>query len=281
MVPMASVKPPTFPTFPESVPIVAWHPWTDIRRRDDMKRLNISFPFGTMPPEWTLKIRQSYYAASLYVDALIGQLLKYVDKTNTVIVITSDHGWSLGENGMWAKYSNFDVALKVPLIFNIPETAPRVVDTPVELIDIFPTILDLVNLNKDIPNCKGSNDKALLCFEGKSLVSLMKGSQGKIEKAFAISQYPRPSVYPEHNSDKPRLREIKIMGYSIRTKKYRYTEWISFNSSLFTKDWNTIHGIELYDHEMDPDESYNIFDCKTYLHTRKKLSKMLRTQVNL
>ncbi|CAH2063683.1 unnamed protein product, partial [Iphiclides podalirius] len=103
------------------MPLVAWHPWCDVRKRDDIRTLNISYPLGTMPPEWTIKIRQSYYAASIYIDYLIGTLMQYVNTSNTIVVLTSDHGWSLGENGLWAKYSNFDVALKVPLIFNFPD----------------------------------------------------------------------------------------------------------------------------------------------------------------
>lgn len=75
-----------------SIPLVSWHPWTDVRRRDDIARLNISFPLGVMTYEWSLKIRQSYYAAVLYVDDLIGELMRYVDRRKTIIVLTSDHG---------------------------------------------------------------------------------------------------------------------------------------------------------------------------------------------
>ncbi|KAJ2938858.1 hypothetical protein O0L34_g18487 [Tuta absoluta] len=152
-VPIDTVKPPKHPRKPEKMPLVAWHPWTDIRKRDDIDRLNISFPMGIMPKKWTLKIRQSYYAAAVYVDDLVGQLLSNVDRKNTLVVLTSDHGWSLGENGLWAKYSNFEVALKVPLIFSIPNMPRKVINHPVELIDIFPTLVELTGL-PTIPNCK-------------------------------------------------------------------------------------------------------------------------------
>lgn len=91
-VPIKDVALPKVPYKPAGLPVVAWHPWTDVRRRDDIKRLNISFPFGTMPPKWTRKIKQSYFAASLYIDDLIGILMRYVDVTNTIVVLTSDHG---------------------------------------------------------------------------------------------------------------------------------------------------------------------------------------------
>lgn len=80
------------PHMPKNMPLVAWHPWTDVRHRDDIKNLNISYPFGTMPSKWTLKIRQSYYAASLYIDTLVGKLMKHIDQKNTIVVFTSDHG---------------------------------------------------------------------------------------------------------------------------------------------------------------------------------------------
>lgn len=76
---------------PSLLPTVAWNPWTDIREREDIAAMNISFPFGPMPDDVMRKIIQSYSAAVSYVDDLIGQLLKQVDDS-TIIVLTSDHG---------------------------------------------------------------------------------------------------------------------------------------------------------------------------------------------
>ncbi|XP_045763330.1 iduronate 2-sulfatase [Maniola jurtina] len=280
-VPISEVKPPSHSHMPKGMPSVAWHPWTDVRHRDDIAALNISFPFGTMPPKWALRIRQSYYAASLYVDDLIGRLIRHVDN-NTIVVLTSDHGWSLGENGLWAKYSNFDVALRVPLIFRVPGLPPKSITTPIELIDIFPTLVELVGLKVSTPKCKGFNDKSTLCFDGKSLLPLMRNHKvnANIRKSFAISQYPRPSVYPMVISDKPRLKDIKIMGYTIRTKRYRYTEWVSFNNTQFTRNWDKIYGVELYNHILDDEESNNLYLDPKYIHVRQKLSILLRQQID-
>lgn len=77
------------------MPMVAWHPWIDVRRRDDIQRLNIPIPMGIMPMEWTFRIKQSYFAAALYIDDIIGALLKRVDLKRFIVVITSDHGESL------------------------------------------------------------------------------------------------------------------------------------------------------------------------------------------
>ncbi|KAJ0179161.1 hypothetical protein K1T71_004873 [Dendrolimus kikuchii] len=275
-IPLNKIHQPKVPYRPKDMPLVAWNPWTDIRSREDIRRLNISFPFGTMPSKWTLKIRQSYYAAALYVDHLIGKLMLHVDTRKTVIVLTSDHGWSLGENGLWAKYSNFDVALKSPLLFLGSGIPRKVIHEPVELINIFPTLVDLANLAR-IPQCTNTKDKSL-CIQGKSLEPFIY--QNITSRSFAISQYPRPSVYPQKNSDKPRLKKIKIMGYSIRTKRYRYTEWISFNNTLFTINWNKKHGIELYDHKLDPYESINLRTNKHYKNVINYLSKLLKTQID-
>lgn len=185
----------------------------------------------------------------------------------------------MGENGLWAKYSNFDVALNVPLIFLAPGLHPKTVPTPVELIDLFPTVVQLAGFEK-VPKCSRTRTDIASCLEGKSLLPIMGDKIAWNDKSFAISQYPRPSDYPQKNSDKPRLRDIKIMGYSIRTKRYRYTEWISFNNTLFTINWNEVHGLELYDHTIDPDESNNIYLVPKYKYIKKYLSKLLRSEVD-
>lgn len=171
------------------------------------------------------------------------------------------------------------MALKVPLIFSAPGLPSKNIHTPVELLDIFPTLVDLSGLSDNIPKCNHM-DKSLLCFEGKSLKRLMTGDSNIFGNYFALSQYPRPSVYPQKNSDKPRLKDIQIMGYSIRSKRYRYTEWVSFNNTLFTIDWNITYGLELYDHIIDPEESNNLYLVHKYKNIKQYLSKLLRSHVN-
>lgn len=88
---------------PIDIPDVAWNPYNDLRERDDFKTLNVSFPFGPVPSEFAAKLRQHYYASVSYVDDLLGNILELVNFTNTVVVLTSDHGWSLGEHSEWSK----------------------------------------------------------------------------------------------------------------------------------------------------------------------------------
>lgn len=188
-------------------------------------------------------------------------------------------GWSLGESGLWAKYSNSDFALKVPLIIKAPFYKPRSVESPVELLDIFPTLVELANVSpKKVPRCASSVNVTDLCFAGKSLVRMMKG-ETKRRGRYAISQYPRPNKTPQINSDEPRLEDIKIMGYSIRTNRYRYTEWIGFNSKTFEKIWHKNFGTELYDYVLDPSETNNLHLKPEYNSIKIQLHRQLRSRV--
>lgn len=97
---------------------------------------------------------------------------------------------------------------------------------------------------------------------------------------YAISQYPRPSKIPQINSDEPRLEDIEIMGYSLRTKRFRYTEWIRFNSATFKKNWQKNFGTELYDYVLDPNETQNLHLKPAYKSLKLQLQKQLRSRVN-
>lgn len=227
---------------PYGMPTVAWNPFNDIRRRDDVQQLNISFPFGPIPATFAWKTRQSYYSSVTYIDHLIGDLVKSVNDSNTIIVLTSDHGYSLGEHAEWAKYSNYEIGVRVPLIIYSPDFQQqhaRKVNEIVELVDLFPTIVDLVAM-PPIKKCnKNLFKKQKLCTEGKSLLPYIFDhvQHPNISNNFAISQYPRPQIYPSiyPNSDEPRRRDIKIMGYSIRTTRFRYTIWLEFNIKNFKR----------------------------------------------
>lgn len=260
---------------PDGMPEVAWNPYTDIRKRDDFKNLNISFPYGPIPEYQRIGIRQAYYASVSYVDDLFGYIMKNVNFNDTIVLVTSDHGWSLGEHAEWAKYSNFEVALRVPLMIYSPEfklMAPKKVDNVVELLDIFPTLVDLAHL-PPLKKCKDKREKT--CSEGSSLYELLQTGNSKKAKNFALSQFPRPTEFPERESDQPRLKHIRIMGYSIRTTYFRYTLWIRFNHKTFTKDWTDIFGEEMYDHRVDHEEEYNLVRNRKYDYIRAKLRKEL------
>lgn len=262
--PLENISIPVNRFRPSLLPEVAWNPWTDIRLRDDIKKLNISFPFGPIPDNDIKKIKQAYYASVTYVDDLIGQILNEVNLEETIVVLTSDHGWSIGQHGEFSKFSNFMEATHVPLIIHVPKLSHNkvVIHALTELVDLFPTLVDLTQVAEPLTKCP-KNIKLNTCTEGRSLLPVMLEAVEKQKikgKSAVFTQYPRPGPYPtlKPNSDKPILRDIKIMGYSMITRRFRYTEWVDFNPDNFTANWEKVHGRELYDLVVDPQENMNL-----------------------
>ncbi|NXE75664.1 IDS sulfatase, partial [Cochlearius cochlearius] len=291
------------PWVPEKLPSVAYNPWTDIRQRDDVEALNVSFPYGPLPDDFQRQIRQSYYAAVSYLDMQVGLLLNALDdvglSNSTIVVFTADHGWSLGEHGEWAKYSNFDVATRVPLMFYVPGMTTSSVSQGervfpyldpfshilglvpqvrskkvVELVSLFSTLAELAGLPVP-PVCPETSFHVALCTEGASIVRYFNASEKKVEEEkdacddtygcfneepVAFSQYPRPADTPQWNSDKPKLKDIRIMGYSMRTVDYRYTVWVQFNPNNFSANFEDVHAGELYMVQTDPNQDNNIYN---------------------
>ncbi|KYN44493.1 Iduronate 2-sulfatase [Trachymyrmex septentrionalis] len=338
--PIRKFKMPERYKWPDNVNNVAYNPWTDLRWRKDVAKLKLKFPWERIPVfpvpiayafhcissfivPWQLslfsekfakQIIQSYYAAVSYIDNMIGKLIHQLHvsmiRENTIVILTSDHGWALGEHAVWSKYSNFDVAVHVPLIISIPTYIQRrhnkfmrsnalhskkhcrVTDAIVELVDIFPTIADLAgvpipicqvinNTNDHLKNILIQNKVPNPCSEGITLLPLIKSTlqcQSIPWKKAAFSQYPRPEIQPmlHPNSDKPRLKEINIMGYTLKTSDYRYTAWIPFAHTTCKPDWDVIIAEELYDHKTDRAEDFNIAALPEMLKTKKYLRVLLK-----
>jgi len=201
-----------------------------------------------------------YYASVSYIDAQIGRITKALktkglDK-NTIIVIWGDHGFHLGDHNIWCKHSNFEQATRSPLLVYVPNiTTGTRYEMPTELVDIFPTLCELTGLQT--PEY----------LSGKSLVPALTSHQRSI-KDFAISQYPRRSG---------KMQKDDVMGYSIRTEQYRYTEWVQneFNTS---KEFNEsdIIARELYDYKTDPDETINLAENPQSAPVVQDMTKKLR-----
>lgn len=280
------------PSVPQDLPSVAYNPWMDLRSREDVHSLNTSFPYGPIPTDFQLKIRQHYFAAVSYIDTQVGRLLSTLDELGlagkTLVVFSSDHGWSLGEHGEWAKYSNFEVATRVPLVFYVPglttglgwpkagETFPlidvfsqsqqdfkkggSVEKNMVELVDVFPTVSYLAGLKAPQP-CPTVSFKVELCTDGSNLAYTFGHRVRTVnEEAIAFSQYPRPSDLPQVNSDLPDLKDIRVMGYSMRSWEYRYTLWVTFDPVTFQANMSDVHAGELYMLSSDPGEDHNLYD---------------------
>ena len=150
-----------------------------------------------------------------------------------------------------------------------------------EFVDIFPTLSDLASL-PSLPLCPINSSNVKLCTEGTSLVpvifSNIYNQSASIKwKSATFSQYPRPSDFPTEISDQPKLTDIKIVGYSMRSKTSRYTEWIGFDPVLFRANWSDIHARELYLYENDPLEMNNVAGFKKYSKLVNFLSQKLRS----
>jgi uncharacterized sulfatase len=175
---------------------------------------------------------QAYYACVSFVDAQVGRLLDALDRLglsdDTIVVFWSDHGYHLGEhNGVWQKRTLFEQGARAPLIIRAPGmtgngTACRSV---VEFVDIYPTLTSLAGI--DSPSD----------LDGRDLTPLLRDPLAPWD-GLAVTQVLRPA---DNRLPEP------VMGCSIRTDRWRYTEWAGGDA-----------GLELYDHHSDPMEFHNL-----------------------
>ncbi len=226
------------PLPPKDSPDFAVYNWNDMRHYYGIPKI------GPMPDRLSRDLRHAYYACVTYVDAQIGRLLDELDRLklrdNTVVIVWGDHGWQLGEHGMWDKHSNFETSTRVPMIISVPGQKPDRTKALVELVDIYPTLCDLCQV------------PAPDNLEGASFVPLIERPD-RPGKSAAFSQYQR--VIPGHG---------KGMGYSMRTEHYRLTRWYGAKGELVAT--------ELYDHQTDPQENVNIAGLKENAALLKELT---------
>jgi iduronate 2-sulfatase len=179
-------------------------------------------------------LRHAYFACTSYVDAQFGKVMSELDRLglreNTIVMLWSDHGWHLGDNGCWGKHTNYEWATRSPLIVSVPgmENVGAKCDALVEYVDMFPTLAELA----------GAETPKYL--EGVSMTPLLADPKRKWKTA-AFSQYPRG-------------RTGELEGYAIRTDRYRYVEW-----RRKKKDGTfRVQARELYDHQADPLERTSV-----------------------
>tara|TARA_B110000902_G_scaffold10929_1_gene13181 strand:- start:1086 stop:2501 length:1416 start_codon:yes stop_codon:yes gene_type:complete len=148
---------------PENSPDISMHKYGELR-----KYTNIPSDFNLDVPDSTQKkLIHGYYACVSYIDDEIGKLIKHLKKLeiydNSIIVLWGDHGWQLGEHNLWAKHCNYQTSLKVPLLIKYPkQKTQKRIRSVVELLDIYPTLCELSNIDK--PNH----------LQGKSLLTINK-----------------------------------------------------------------------------------------------------------
>lgn len=212
---------------PEGAPSFAPTTWGELRQYKGMPES------GPVPEDEQRKLIHGYHAATSYVDAQVGRVIDAVDELgltrNTIVVLWGDHGWHLGDHGMWCKHTNYEQAARIPLIIVAPGFAEGGSETValMESVDVYPTLCELAGL--PVPSQ----------LDGSGLVEVLK-EPSKNVRGTAIHVYPRG----------------KRLGRAVRTSRYRLVEWKEPGARADTAV------LELYDYQADPGESKNLADEK-------------------
>ena len=198
------------------------------------------------------EIIQAYYASVSFMDAQVGRLLDALERLdmadNTIVVFASDHGYHLGHHGLWQKGDLFEGSVRVPLIVTLPGSphAGSATEALAELVDLYPTLVELSGL------------PAPDHLAGQSLKPILEnpahpGRQAALTVAWSRARWTRPEMPAE-----------RILGRTIRTPRFRYTEWNEGQA-----------GVELYDYLEDPQEYANLADRPERAETVRRLKQLL------
>lgn len=240
----------------EGTPQIAYHTFGEIRSYTDFPGdAELGSPISEAKQR---ELIHGYMACVSYIDAQLGRVLDELEASGlaatTNIVLWGDHGFHLGDHTLWCKHSNFEQATRIPFMFAGPGVAKgKQVATPVNLVDAFPTLFELAGVR---PSAQA---------EGKSLVPLLDNDPNTtVAEEFAISQYARGG------------KKHPTMGYSLRTERYRYTEWHKGYTSDQPYSNDNIVDVELYDYEKDPLETRNRVKDKDYMKVVPGLKAQLQ-----
>ena len=228
---------PTRATPPDGAPEFAPQFGGELRRYKDM-------PAGKSPldDKLTRHLIHGYYAATSYMDACAGLVLDALAANgladNTIVVLWGDHGWHLGDHGMWCKHTNYEQAARIPLIVAAPGKPGAASTALVETVDIYPTLAELAGL------------PAPARTDGKSFAALLR-NPALNHRDHAIHVYPRQN----------------LLGRAIRTDRHRLVEWKKTGAAPDTAVF------ELYDYVDDPGETKNLASARP--DTVAELTKIL------
>jgi len=218
----ASFKLPALQSAPAGAPEFAPTTWGELRQYRDIPEQ------GPLTREQAIHLIHGYHAATSYMDAQLGKVLDALDASglagNTIIVLWGDHGWHLGDHGMWCKHTNYEQATRIPVIVAAPGIKPARTQALIESCDIYPTLAELAQL--PVPP-QG---------DGRSFAEVLH-NPGRAVRDHVIHVYPRGGG---------------LIGRAIRTQRHRLVEWKKPGAASGTAE------LELYDYEADPAETKNL-----------------------
>lgn len=230
---------PKFQEAPKNAPSQSMHNFGELRNYRGIPDK------GPIPDSIAIQLIRGYYAAVSYADAMVGQVLDELEKLglarNTIVVLWGDHGWSLGDHGLWCKHSTFNVALHAPLLVKVPgKEGGQQINALTEFVDIYPSLCDLAGLPK--PNH----------LQGDSFISLLENPDHPGKEAVFCRWL---------NSD------------AVKTNEYLYTRWFNKQDSAITN--------MLYDHLHDTEETENIADQATQKDIIEKFDGLIKEKRSL
>lgn len=246
------LPPLRYPEPVQGVPELAYVDSKEARSYTDVGKI------GPIPADKKAELRHGYLASISYMDAQIGKLLSELERLdltdNTVVVFVSDHGYHAGEHGQFGKWTNFEVGTRVPLIIAGPDIlqAGSPANGIVELVDLFPTVMQLCGL--PLPEGKRA-------VSGVSLLPVLMDPEARV-RSTAISQTTRPLGAGV---------EFSILGTSLRTDSFRYTQWTGRSDGKILAE-------ELYDLSEDPLQVENLVLEPGMNRTLKEMREKLASQ---
>ncbi len=275
-------------TAPENGAAMGLHASFELRTRAGIPKI------GPIDDDLATTLKHAYLASVSYVDAQLGMMVDALEESgvrdNTIIIVWSDHGWHLGDMGVWGKATNYEVGTRVPMIIWTPNMKQRGARTEalVELVDIYPTICELAGV--DSPDH----------LEGLSFAPLLDEPEQTWKDA-VFSQFPNPALREwAANPLSPGMRETffgplieeveqriidqqgekwdrslfeqHLMGYAVRTDRYRLVEWRDYRNKTVDPVF-----IELYDHQTDPQETVNV--ATEFPDVVRQLTQRLATEI--
>ena len=254
--PAGSVSPAANPKLPKNAPVMSAN--SNYELRNYYNPYKIGRPEDEpLPEKYADSLKRGYYASVSFIDACVGELIEGLKARglydNTIIVIWGDHGWKLGDHNGWGKMTNFYIDTHVPLIIKpANQTEGQRIEALTELVDLFPTLCDLAEV-----------DKAEY-FQGTSLTPLFSDPDLAWKDA-VFSQFRRRARVSKDGNE--------YMGYSMQTKQFHYIEWYQWDNE--TKEKGDFAASELYDHAIDPHETVNIAGYPEQSQRVEELSEQL------